>query len=218
MPVGGRAAVLYDAPRTDSIGTGNRCRRRCDRASTRCWMGHAAAIHDRGAVPSAALDAPVAQHISVSAGYFETFRVPLVSGRIFSDRDTKDTEPVILVNRDVCPSLLSRRRSCRPENCLDGDQHRAARAKPLRARAVQGRRRGRRRAAHAARPRPRAGHLSHASPVSVSSDESRRARAGCAHGCQRAANGASPGGSVAAPEQHQTMDERVMDAAAARGC
>ncbi len=47
----------------------------------------------------AALDAPVAQHISVSAGYFETFRVPLVSGRIFSDRDTKDTEPVILVNQ-----------------------------------------------------------------------------------------------------------------------
>ena len=43
-------------------------------------------------------EAPAAQHFSVSAGYFEAFRVPVKSGRFFTDRDTTDTEPVILVN------------------------------------------------------------------------------------------------------------------------
>jgi predicted permease len=47
----------------------------------------------------AAVDAPVAQHVSVSVGYFEAFRVPLISGRLFTDHDTKDTEPVVLVNQ-----------------------------------------------------------------------------------------------------------------------
>ena len=49
--------------------------------------------------PVAAVDAPVAQHISVSTGYFEAFRVPLISGRLFTDRDTWQTEPVVLVNQ-----------------------------------------------------------------------------------------------------------------------
>ena len=47
----------------------------------------------------AATDAPVAQHVSVSTGYFEAFRVPLISGRLFTDRDTASTEPVILINQ-----------------------------------------------------------------------------------------------------------------------
>jgi putative ABC transport system permease protein len=47
----------------------------------------------------AAAEAPQAQHVSVTTGYFETFRVPLLSGRWFTDRDTKETEPVILVNQ-----------------------------------------------------------------------------------------------------------------------
>jgi putative ABC transport system permease protein len=47
----------------------------------------------------AAAEAPQAQHVSVTAGYFETFRVPLLSGRWLTDRDTKETEPVILVNQ-----------------------------------------------------------------------------------------------------------------------
>jgi len=49
--------------------------------------------------PVAAVDAPVAQYISVSTGYFEAFRVPLISGRLFTDRDTWQTEPVVLVNQ-----------------------------------------------------------------------------------------------------------------------
>jgi predicted permease len=43
-------------------------------------------------------EASLAQHVSVSAGYFEAFRVPVKSGRFFSDRDTTDTEPVVVVN------------------------------------------------------------------------------------------------------------------------
>jgi putative ABC transport system permease protein len=43
-------------------------------------------------------DAPVAQHVTVSTGYFEAFRVPLQSGRFFTARDTASSEPVILVN------------------------------------------------------------------------------------------------------------------------
>ena len=53
-------------------------------------------IEGRSVAP---VDAPVAQHISVSTGYFEAFRVPLVSGRLFTDHDSKDTEPVILINQ-----------------------------------------------------------------------------------------------------------------------
>lgn len=49
--------------------------------------------------PVAVADAPVAQHISVSTGYFEAFRVPLISGRLFTDQDTWQTEPVVLVNQ-----------------------------------------------------------------------------------------------------------------------
>jgi putative ABC transport system permease protein len=43
-------------------------------------------------------DAPMAQHVVVSAGYFEAFRVPLKSGRFFSSHDTVSSEPVVLVN------------------------------------------------------------------------------------------------------------------------
>ena len=56
--------------------------------------------------PVALTDAPVAQHVSVSAGYFEAFRVPLIAGRWFTDRDTKDTEPVILVNQTLARRMF----------------------------------------------------------------------------------------------------------------
>jgi putative ABC transport system permease protein len=54
----------------------------------------------------AATDAPVAQHVSVSPGYFEAFRVPLVSGRLFSDHDTQNTEPVILINQTLARRIF----------------------------------------------------------------------------------------------------------------
>jgi len=46
----------------------------------------------------AALDNPLAQHVSVTPGYFETLKVPLAAGRLFTAADTKATEPVIVVN------------------------------------------------------------------------------------------------------------------------
>lgn len=49
------------------------------------------------AVPSDA-EAPQAQHQSVSEGYFETMGATLVEGRLFNDRDTPDTEPVVILN------------------------------------------------------------------------------------------------------------------------
>jgi putative ABC transport system permease protein len=55
----------------------------------------------------AAADAPVAQHVSVSTGYFEAFRVPLISGRWFTDHDTNDTEPVILINQTLAKRIFA---------------------------------------------------------------------------------------------------------------
>ena len=56
--------------------------------------------------PVAVADAPVAQHVSISAGYLEAFRVPLISGRRFTDDDTKDTAPVILVNQTLARRMF----------------------------------------------------------------------------------------------------------------
>ncbi len=55
----------------------------------------------------AAADAPEAQHVIISPGYFETFRVPLLSGRLFSDRDTSETEPVVLVNQTFARRMFA---------------------------------------------------------------------------------------------------------------
>ncbi len=43
-------------------------------------------------------DAPQAQHISVSEGHFETMGATLTAGRFFTDRDTADAEPVVILN------------------------------------------------------------------------------------------------------------------------
>jgi len=40
----------------------------------------------------------IAQHVSVTAGYFETFRAALRAGRFFSATDTLHSEPVVIVN------------------------------------------------------------------------------------------------------------------------
>jgi putative ABC transport system permease protein len=43
-------------------------------------------------------DAPIAQHFSVTDGYFETFAMPLVDGRLFTTRDTVATQAAVVVN------------------------------------------------------------------------------------------------------------------------
>jgi predicted permease len=44
-------------------------------------------------------DYTVAQHICVSAGYFETIGASLATGRLFTNADRRDTEPVVVVNQ-----------------------------------------------------------------------------------------------------------------------
>lgn len=43
-------------------------------------------------------EAPQAQHQSVSEGFFETMGATLVGGRLFTDRDTPDSEAVVILN------------------------------------------------------------------------------------------------------------------------
>jgi putative ABC transport system permease protein len=44
------------------------------------------------------LDDPLAQHVTITPGYLETFKVALQAGRLFTAADTKDSEPVVVVN------------------------------------------------------------------------------------------------------------------------
>lgn len=48
--------------------------------------------------PIAATERPVVQHVSVTSGYFETFRAGLLEGRLFERADRASTEPVVVVN------------------------------------------------------------------------------------------------------------------------
>jgi putative ABC transport system permease protein len=49
---------------------------------------------------------PIAQTHGVSEGYFESMRVPLVQGRTFSNFDTPDGAPVVLVNESFARRFL----------------------------------------------------------------------------------------------------------------
>ena len=51
-------------------------------------------------------EAPIAQHVTVSDGYFETFRARLVAGRFFQASDTAAAEPVIVVNESLAQRLF----------------------------------------------------------------------------------------------------------------
>jgi predicted permease len=52
-------------------------------------------------------DESIAQHVSVTAGYFESFKAQLLDGRLFATTDTAQSEPVVIVNasfaREVFP-------------------------------------------------------------------------------------------------------------------
>jgi putative ABC transport system permease protein len=52
-----------------------------------------------GRPPARANEDLVAQHVSVSSGYFEAFGASLISGRTFVDADHAQSEPVIIVNQ-----------------------------------------------------------------------------------------------------------------------
>lgn len=59
-----------------------------------------------GRPPARAGDESVAQHVSVTNGYFETFRAPLVDGRLFTRDDRANTEPVVVVNRTFARQMF----------------------------------------------------------------------------------------------------------------
>ncbi len=42
-----------------------------------------------------------AQYVTVSAGYFETLRIPLLAGRTFDRRDTVDSPAAVVINREM---------------------------------------------------------------------------------------------------------------------
>ena len=48
----------------------------------------------------------MAQHICVSSGYFETLGASLIAGRLFTDDDRVDTEPVVVVNQSFAQRVL----------------------------------------------------------------------------------------------------------------
>ncbi len=54
-----------------------------------------------GRPPARAGEAPIAQHISVGTGYFETFRAKLLGGRYLTDADAATAEPVVVVNETL---------------------------------------------------------------------------------------------------------------------
>jgi hypothetical protein len=49
---------------------------------------------------------PLAQFRFASSGYFETLRIPLLRGRLFSDRDSAGTTPVAIVNQALAERWL----------------------------------------------------------------------------------------------------------------
>ena len=51
-------------------------------------------------------EAPIAQHVTIGSGYFETFRARLISGRFFSDADGATGEPVIMVNETLAKRIF----------------------------------------------------------------------------------------------------------------
>jgi predicted permease len=52
-----------------------------------------------GRDPGRVDERPIAQLVSVTAGYFEAFRVPLLGGRLFNEFDATRSEPVVVVNQ-----------------------------------------------------------------------------------------------------------------------
>ena len=50
---------------------------------------------------------PIAQYVTVSEGYFETFGARLVGGRFFSTSDTSTSEPVVVVNETFARQVFA---------------------------------------------------------------------------------------------------------------
>ena len=60
-----------------------------------------------GRPPARQDEAPIAQLVMTSSGYFETFRARLVAGRFFADTDKATTEPVVVINETMAQRLFN---------------------------------------------------------------------------------------------------------------
>jgi putative ABC transport system permease protein len=59
-----------------------------------------------GRPPAAAGDFLSADNRIVTSGYFTAMGIPLVKGRFFTDRDTKDSPPVVIINETLARSYF----------------------------------------------------------------------------------------------------------------
>ncbi len=59
-----------------------------------------------GQPPIAVGNHPAAGHLTVTGGYFRTLRIPILSGRSFDDRDTKEGQLAIMVNEAFARKYL----------------------------------------------------------------------------------------------------------------
>jgi putative ABC transport system permease protein len=62
-------------------------------------------FHIEGRTYSSDAEAPEVERYSVTPGYFETMRIPLKQGRLFTDADVTDGDPVLLINETAARTL-----------------------------------------------------------------------------------------------------------------
>ena len=61
----------------------------------------------RPPIPKTPEETPMVHYRQISSHYFETLGIRLLKGRALNERDTRDTEPVAVVNESFARSLLS---------------------------------------------------------------------------------------------------------------
>jgi putative ABC transport system permease protein len=62
-------------------------------------------FHIEGRIPANTADSPMVERYSVTPGYFSVMRIPLRSGRLFTDADRVDSQPVLLVAESTAQKL-----------------------------------------------------------------------------------------------------------------
>jgi putative ABC transport system permease protein len=67
------------------------------------FLGYAQGLYIEGR-PDPRPDRPTPQITSVSGGYFRTLRLPLVQGRVITDRDDNDFQPVVVLSESIARS------------------------------------------------------------------------------------------------------------------
>jgi putative ABC transport system permease protein len=64
---------------------------------------------------------PDASNLVVAGDYFRTMRIPLITGRLFDRRDTKDSAPVVIVNEALAQKFFPNRNPLGEHLLIDGE-------------------------------------------------------------------------------------------------